>query len=52
MSRRSSAARIGAQTTTGGVVVELLIAGLRQVENEPGLLGVSAHLLTVARCAV
>ena len=27
----------------------LLLEALRQVETEPGLLGVSAHLLTVAR---
>jgi hypothetical protein len=28
----------------------VLLAALRQVETEPSLLGVSAHLLTVARC--
>ena len=36
----------------GGARQDLMIAGLRQVENEPSLLGASAHLLTVARCAV
>jgi hypothetical protein len=35
---------------TGEERQRLLLEALRQVETEPGLLGVSAHLLTVARC--